>query len=415
MYIKRNLEDKLLQYLNSPEIIAVIGPRQSGKTTLLKQIYANYKEQGVFISFDDPDILSLFEHKIEDFARLYVIGRKGLFIDEFQYAKNGGRSLKYIYDKYKIKIFITGSSSIDLTVKSLKYLVGRIFIFELLPFDFSEFLKAKDGNLDRIYTESLNVSLESFYKGKAKPSISGKIEDKIRYFFKEYLVYGGYPRAVLAESFEEKKEVLKNIYSTFLLREVKDYMGLIDDYKLQNLVKALSLQIGSLAGYNDLSLLSGYSFVSLKKYLNFLEKSYICLLVRPFFKNRRSEFTKKPKVYFLDTGLRNCIYNDFRSIEERADAGSLLENGIFAELRKKNITPQYWHNKNSGEVDFIIQQEGVKLALEIKLTLEKCKDSPAVRMFKEKYPDFSFFYLYLEKRKENQSRADINALPAYVI
>ena len=155
MYIKRKIEDEILRYLERPEIIAVIGPRQCGKTTTLKKIYGSLKN-AVFLTFEDQEALSLFENDIKQFSATYLNGRDYVFIDEFQYAENGGKLLKYLYDTYqgRVKIIISGSSAVDLTVKAVKYLVGRIFIFEMLPFDFEEYLYFRDSNYAGIYKQN---------------------------------------------------------------------------------------------------------------------------------------------------------------------------------------------------------------------------------------------------------------------
>jgi predicted AAA+ superfamily ATPase len=391
MYIKRKLEDTILKYLDSPEIIAIVGPRQCGKTTLLQQI--NQRLEGsVFISFEDKSTLRLFEQNIDDFAKLYVKKSKYLFIDEFQYAKEGGKNLKYLYDLYKPKIFITGSSAIDLTVKALKFLVGRIFVFNLYPFDFEEFLSSKGQNYCALlekYKIDLNMPVSILPSDETHRILSDKYE--------EYLLYGGYPRVVLSEDFDEKKEVLKNIYNTYFLREVKDILGLIDDYKLVKLIQGLALQIGNMVAYNELSIFSEYTYPTLKKYLNFLNKTFICNFIKPYFKNKRSEIVKNPKVYFLDTGLRNLIVNDFRKIDERVDGGALLENGVFMQLMKRNLEPQYWRDKLRHELDFIVQLENnILLAVEVKKTAKDIRPS-TLRAFERAYPDIGKLVLFKYK------------------
>ena len=393
MYIKRDIEDKIAKYIHTPEILAIVGPRQSGKTTLISHIYSNYKEKSNFLTFEDPETLSMFERDTLDFINLYVKNKSILFIDEFQYAKNGGKILKRIYDEFKIKIIITGSSSVDLTVQALKSLVGRIFIFEIFPFNFEEFLRAKDLELCDFYREYVKKGLEDLLAENSL-NFGDEMNNKLRSYFQEYSIYGGYPRVVLSSDTDEKKEILKGIYSTFFLREVKDYMGLIDDYKLQKLVKSLSLQIGSLIDYKELSSLSGYAFVSLKKYLNFLEKTYICSLVRPFFRNKRKEIVKNPKVYFLDAGLRNYIVNDFRKLDERPDSGELLENNIFVNLRKKGYEIKYWRSKTKREIDFIVEKDGLTIGIEVKMNVHKCRKSPSETEFSQLYPDSRLIFLY---------------------
>ena len=133
MYIKRFLEDKIVKYLGKREILAVIGPRQCGKTTLLKHIFEKL-DNALFLDFEDRQILELFNEDIDSFIDLYIKDHKYVFIDEFQYAREGGKNLKYIYDKERTKLIISGSSSSELSIHSIKYLVGRIFVFNLYPF-----------------------------------------------------------------------------------------------------------------------------------------------------------------------------------------------------------------------------------------------------------------------------------------
>jgi len=175
---------------------------------------------------------------------------------------------------------------------------------------------------------------------------------------------------------------------------------LIDDYKLNNLIRALALQIGNLLEYQELSQVSGYSYPSLKKYLNFLEKTYICNFVRPYFKNKRTEIVKNPKVYFLDTGLRNFIVNDFRKLNLRTDKGVLLENGLAQQFIKNDYRFNFWRDKKKNEIDFIIFLGNNKIiAIESKAYL-KSKKFSSVELFKRKYPDIDVYLSYQDINKK---------------
>ncbi len=392
MYIKRKLEEKVNRYLTAPEIIAIVGPRQAGKTTLLLRLIKNLK-QALYLSFEKQEVLNLFEKAPDDFIAAYVKGNKYLFIDEFHYAKNGGKILKYIFDTEKIKIIISGSSAIDLTVKAIKHLVGRILVFPLYPFDFEEFLLAKDQSFLKLY---LSYKEKLNFKEPAPLQISAEGAKKMLKYYDEYLLFGGYPRVVLAKSYIEKKDLLANIYNTYFLREVRDILGLIDNYKLDNLLKALALQIGNLLEYNELSRLSGFSYLSIKKYINFLEKTYICNFIKPFFQNKRIEIVKNPKVYFFDTGLRNTAIDDFRPLSKRPDKGGLLENGLAMEAVKRGVKLNFWRSKKGQEVDFIFSfGNGKIIAVEVKNHL-KTVHSPSARAFKKFYPEIMFYFAYRE-------------------
>lgn len=409
MYIQRKLESQLLKYLNAPEILAVVGPRQCGKTTLLAHVVKNL-DGASSVTFEDRRILNMFDNATDDFVDLYMKNWRYLFIDEFQYSKEGGKKLKYLFDTQKTKIFISGSSGIELTVQALKFLVGRIFILNLFPLDFEEFLNYKAEN----YLPILKKNHETFCQGNIiHPTDTHQILSR---YYEEYAIFGGYPRVVLSESQEEKKEVLKNIYNTYFLREVRDILGLIDDYKLDKLIKALALQVGNMIGYGELSQISEFSYPTLKKYANFLEKTFICQFIKPFFKNKRIEIVKNPKVYFFDTGLRNIIINDFRKINDRHDAGALLENTLFQQCVKNGLSPQYWRSKQKEEIDLILQMEGREnIAIEVKKTLTQ-KSLKAPNQFRNMYPEIKMICAYFDiKSAAKNHTSEYTSYPIYSI
>lgn len=386
MYIKRKLENTILQYLESQEIIAIVGPRQAGKTTLLKEIQKRC-EKSAFFTFEDRKMLDLFERATDEFIDVYIRPYSYVFIDEFQYATEGGRILKYIYDTAHTKIFISGSSAIDLTVKTVKFLVGRIFVYELLSFDFEEYLTATAPQLLPAYRPMR--WLPGDQAATADMVLPGHgIYQELLDRYDAYLRFGGYPRVVMADTDEEKRSVLRNMYNTYFLREVRDILGLVDTYALEALIRSLALQIGNLVNYHELGRTTGLSYQSIKKYLSFLEKTYICFLTRPYFSNKRVEIVKNPKVYFFDTGFRNHIVDDARRISERVDAGALLENGVFSQLKKHGVAPQFWRNKQKEEVDVIIPLSGRGMAaVEIKRKQPHTQNAyRGLRQFVSDYP-----------------------------
>lgn len=389
-YITRKLESKILQYLESPEILAVVGPRQSGKTTMLRRLFENAGKGAVFLTFEDVKVLESFEKKTDDFIKAHIDGNKYIFIDEFQYCRSGGKILKYIYDTKHPKIIISGSSSVDLTVHAVKYLVGRIFVFNLFPLDFEEFLSYRDPRALEFYTKNRfdpSKKYEEFYLSSEGRGLTSLIK-----LYGEYAVFGGYPRVVISPTEEEKKEVIKNIYNTYFLREVKDILGLIDDYSLSRLIKSLALQVSGLVSFSELSQVSELSYATLKKYFNFLDKTFISFYIRPFFRNKRKEIVKNPKVYFWDTGLRNYAVENFEDLNIRADAGQLLENAVASELSKKEWTLNFWRTKKGSEIDFVVSTNtGRKFALEVKL---KDKGLGSTREFSLNYPEIPPYRSY---------------------
>lgn len=372
MYIERELEKTILKYMDSKEIIAVVGARQCGKTTLIGNILDSIEKKGKKISrisFDDSRIIDDFDKDIENFLKKYVDGFDILFIDEVQYSKNSGQKLKYIYDSRKnLKIIISGSSAPDISIHSLKYLVGRIFIFVLYPFSFYEYLLFKNKRLAKIYVDG----------DYGAPTLK-----ELNNLMIEFITFGGYPNVVLSEDDEQKKLVLNNIYNTYLLKEIKEILTLSKNHEINNLVKALSLQIGNLVNYNELSTITNCNFREIKNYLSILDETYICKLIIPYSSNLRTELVKNPKIYFFDIGFRNTAINNF--LAERVDLGSIFENFIFSELIKHKYEVKFWRTKSGAEVDFIIEINQVIIPIEVKTTLNNDNIGKSMHSFIDKY------------------------------
>ena len=371
-YIPRILEKRINVYTESPEIIAIIGPRQCGKTTLLKHIVSSLESVNTgIIDFEDRDELNLFMHDIKAFAELHVKGQNFLFIDEFQYAAEGGKNLKYLYDHFPIKIFITGSSSTELSIQSIQYLVGRIFVFNLYPFSFKEYLSFKEPRLRQLIDE--------------RAEIGSEIIKRVNRHYTDFQIYGGYPRVVLSSTNNEKETVIKNIFNTYLLREINQILNYRDEYKLTRLINALALQVGSGINYNELSSLTGFKHKELLEAIDILEKTFVIQKSIPFYRNKRQELVKSPKFFFIDNGFRNMAIKNFLPIASRTDVGALNENFIATELVKKGYPIRYWRTKSKAEVDFIIEAEGEIIPVEVKTTLKEPSVSRSFRSFLEKY------------------------------
>ncbi|MBI1936066.1 ATP-binding protein [Candidatus Woesearchaeota archaeon] len=387
MYIKRFLEDDIGKYLNKREIIAVVGARQSGKTTLLKHFYENLKN-AVFLDFEDRETLELFSEDVDSFIELYVKKYDYLFIDEFQYARDGGKNLKYIYDSCKTKIIISGSSASELSIQSIKFLVGRIFIFTLHPFSFGECLSYK------------NKELYKLWLGK---KLSIPVIDRIMPYFNEFCIYGGYPRVVLSDNKSEKETVLRNIYNTYFLKEIKEILNLPEDYKLSKMINALALQTGGIVNYKELSDITGFNYKDLLKYLNILEKTFVIARSLPFHTNKRTELVKSPKVFFFDSGFRNIVIKSLQPIGNRPDKGSLYENFVASELLKAGLELKYWRTKSMAEVDFVIERNNRVAPIEVKSNLKSANFTRSFSSFIEKYkPTKSFILserLFAEKNR----------------
>ena len=367
MYIHRNIEQEIEKYLDRKEVISIIGPRQSGKTTLLNYVSKSLIPQNKKIkniTFENNFDLNLFNNDIESFKKIsenYDV----VIIDEFQYANNGGKNLKFLFDTTKTKFIISCSSSLELRFQTGKYMVGRLLEFQLLPFSFDEFLSSDSQDLYEVKNDLHNNKFSRIYdyfKGK------DEIIVQLSVFLEKYCIFGGYPAVVLSKTAEEKEKLLEGIASNYLLREIKGLLQLATEDELTKLQQLLALQIGNMISYNELSDSANLTYLEIKKHINILEKTFIISVIRPYFTNKRTELVKNPKIYFTDFGLRNLIINDFRKIYERNDLGAIMENYAFNALKKyfpeKNI--HYWRTKSKAEVDFVIEHESQIIPVEIK-------------------------------------------------
>lgn len=370
VYIKRQLEEQIKPFLKRKEVISIIGPRQAGKTTFIRHLSEELERQGKkvkFITFEKKEDLDVFKEDIESFKTL-ISKLDYCFIDEFQYAKEGGQKLKYLFDTSDVKFVISGSSSLDLTFQTGKYMVGRIFNFELLPFSFREFLSIKDKELYELLNEKIPV--DKILSFKIKQGFGEAINIRINNLLEEYFIYGGYPAAVLAKGHNEKTKILQSIADNYILKDIGTLLKLTTEDEIIRLQKTLSAQIGNLINYNELSSFSGLAYKDLLSHLNILEKTYIIKLLKPYFKNRRIEISKNPKIYYFDLGMRNYLINDFREIKDRNDIGAVAENYCLNMFQKNEMNRdlKYWRTKSQAEVDFVVEKEQGVIPIEVKFS-----------------------------------------------
>ena len=410
-YFKRALLKQLQKYQDRREILAIIGPRQAGKTVLLELFAQKLLKSGVLksqihkFSFEDPNVLMDFQNDPRAFVE-HNIGslapqeKHYLFFDEFQYTKNRGKSLKLLFDFCSnIKFIITGSSSLEIKSQTGKFLVGRIFYFSLFPLSFKEFLQIKKPTVMNYYQSFQKQLYGRLLHGKdtATQPISLTLQREVQEYFKEFINYGGYPEVVKTSDKEVKLEILKNIYNTYIQKDIISLLKITDTETYYKIIACLANQIGSLLNYNSLTQDTGANFTKLKHYLSILEETYIIKRLRPFFNNLSTELRKNPKVYFLDLGLRNFFQQNFDALDRRADKGMLVENFVFTELNKHLKAPcrlNYWRTTGKAEVDFIITRGTAIIPIEIKYSsFKKPKISRSFRSFLHAYQPKTAFVL----------------------
>lgn len=384
-FLNRTLTGELEKWLDRREIIAIKGPRQCGKTTILK-ILEDYlisakgaaPWQVIYITFEDRDIMDAFSKDPRHFINSYMTKnpdkRCYFLIDEFQYLKDGGQKLKLLYDlnEDNVKFIITGSSSLEITEHTAKYLVGRVFSFYLYQFSFSEYLQTKPRNLQGSYDEISRKVQVFLDKGKSFNIREGVFARDFARLFEEFTLFGGYPEVIKASDAETKRLVLKNIYDTYITKDIVGLLRVKDVSGFRTTVSLLANQIGNLLNLQSLAADSGSYFRQLKQYLSILEETFIIRNVKPYFRNRTTELKKNPKVYFVDTGLRNWTISSFNRFEIRADTGSLVENVALSSLiQKPDEEVKYWRTLGQAEVDFVLKRPEGPIPIEVKYSSMK--------------------------------------------
>ncbi len=388
MSILREITLKSEKYWKTDEMLIFIGPRQSGKTTVLKQIKNDLEKQGgacFFLDLEDPEYLGLLNQSPKNLFKIFSINsdkKNFIFVDEVQYLNNPSNFLKYLFDEYKekLKLIISGSSAFYLDRKFKDSLAGRKKIFNVYTLSFREFLKFKKED---------NLTRENFGK------ISLEEKSKVSLYYREFMIFGGYPRVVLS-SMEDKKDVLKEIAYSYIKKDIYE-ANIRQDEMFYNLFKILAAQTGCLVNASELANTLNLSKTAIDNYLYVMQKSFHLALIRPFFQNVRKEITKMPKVYFFDLGLRNFFVNDFSQFETRSDKGQLLENAVFRQLLEKYETDEikFWRTIDQKEIDFITEDS----AWEAKTDSGRFREKK-YKLFLENYPEKKLSFVSMDVKTE---------------
>jgi len=341
----RIIGDKIIEKINSGKAIVLVGARQVGKTTLIREILKD--KEYLFLDADDPSTRNLLESPTSEQIRTIIGDHTCIFLDEAQRIQGIGLTLKIITDQFKgVQLFVSGSSSFDLGNALNEPLTGRKWEYELFPLTWEEYEK-KIGFV------------------KSEQQVDNR------------LIYGFYPEVINNQG--KEREVLKNLVSSYLYRDILAFSEIRKPEVLEKLLQALALQVGSEVNYNELSNLIGINKITVQKYIDVLEKGYVIFKLNSFSKNIRNEIKQNRKIYFYDNGIRNMLIGNFNQLDLRVDKGALWENFLISERRKQNLYKDtfakmyFWRTKQQQEIDFVEELNGEISAFEFKWAGKKVK------------------------------------------
>ena len=344
------------------KVIAVLGPRQVGKTTLLSQLSIPSTET-LWLNCDNIDDSQVLEGQTTTGLQQLVGNKRYVVIYEAQRVKNIGLTLKMMADTFRdrVQVVVTGSSSLELSNQIYEPATGRIFEYRLYPFSLAE--------------------LSQHYSVREE-----------RRLLEQRLIYGCYPEVVTHP--DHAKRILTTIASNYLYKDLLSYNGIRKPEVLSRLLQALAMQVGEQVSYNELSRLIGIDRATVESYIDLLEKCFVIFRLPSYNGNLRTELRHNRKIYFYDNGIRNAILSNFAPLNLRTDAGALWENMMLSERVKHNAYRQsyaqiyFWRTQAQAEIDFVEIENGAMQAFEFKFNPKKLPRAP--KAFTDTYPEAVF-------------------------
>ncbi|MCD6094282.1 MAG: ATP-binding protein [Candidatus Omnitrophica bacterium] len=389
---KRKIVDEILKYLYDPITIVLYGARQVGKTFILYWLknYLQEKSQPTYyLDLEERRYLEVLNQGPENLKKLLVENgfdfKKRIFvlIDEIQYLENPTNFLKLASDHYpNLKLVVSGSSTFEIRKKFEKALVGRILVFEIFGLSFEEFLIFKG------YSKSIEPVLTKIKEGQ------------LNELFREFTLYGSYPKIALIPEKDKKEKYIWQIIDTYLRKDIRDLADVKEIEKFNKLLETLASQSGKLLNIEELSNTCRLAKQTVERYLFILEQTYVIKLVKPFFKNLRSELFKTPKIYFYDSGLAHLLWLKIISPQI---LGEVFETAVFSQLVKtfgKGFL-YYWRTKDKKEIDFILKMKNKIIPIEVKINFASFSKRP-LNYFLEKYKLKKYYCIGLKGEKKEK-------------
>ena len=360
--IQRQLVKIVESRLFRKKAIIIVGPRQVGKTTLLKMLADKSDRRVLNWNCDEPDVRQKLTEPTSTQLGAETANADIIFIDEAQRVQNICITLKLLTDNFPDKqIVVTGSSALELSNSINEPLTGRKYEYVIFPISAEELIDNHGAQVERRLLE-------------------------------RRMIYGSYPEVITNEG--DEKEILTNIVGSYLYKDIFSFQDVRKPEIIEQLLQALALQIGSEVSFNELGKLVGLNSLTVQRYIDLMEKSYIIFHLRSYSRNVRSELKKSRKIYFYDNGVRNAILGDFKPLDLRQDNGALWENYIIGERLKHNAynmfygKSYFWRTIQQQEIDYIEDVDGTLHAYEFKWNTTR--QPRLTETFARNYPNHTF-------------------------
>jgi predicted AAA+ superfamily ATPase len=375
MKIKRFLLSQLANSLQAGKVLVLYGPRQVGKTTLVKELLQTLPLRSKFVNADELLYREVLASQSSQRLGELLGDAAILVIDEAQRVPEIGLNLKILVDTFPhAKIIATGSASFELANKISEPLTGRKLTFNLFPVSYGEIQ-------------------DTF----------GKIEARDQ--LERWLVWGGYPAIVSTDDPTLRERLLGELVGSYLYRDILELDGLRRADKIVDLLRLLAFQIGQEVTTSELAVSLALNRQTVERYLDMLEKVFVIFRVNGFSRNLRKEVTKNSRYYFYDNGVRNSLIQNFNPLALRNDVGQLWENFLVVERRKanqiagRNVNSYFWRTYDQKEIDCIEEHGGRLYGYEFKWQAGDIRR--AVRnKFLEAYPDSALTTINRENFEE---------------
>ena len=358
MSILRYIESLCLEQLSSSrKVMLIYGPRQTGKTTLVKLLGKNSGLKTLYLSADLSKNERMLAHRDLKILSELTEGYQLLIIDEAQRIENISLVLKVFYDEMpQLRIIATGSMSFDLANKATEPLTGRKIIFHLLPF-----------------------SLWEIRQGMNKYELDQKLD--------EIITYGMYPE-VYTSSVRQKRNILGDICESYLFKDVLQLTTVKYTAKIRDLLRLLAFQVGNQVSVHELTQKLSLNRETVERYIDLLEKAFVIFRLPAYSRNLRKEVSKMDKIYFYDTGIRNYLIDNLKPLDQRTDTGNLWENFIISERRKQlfyngqNVQSYFWRTYTGSEIDYVEEWGNNLMGFEIKISKTQLRPP---KLWKDEY------------------------------